>query len=119
MKALFLAFLVSLISGCATLSGNGTQEVVFNSNQNGLSLWNYKGEHVCDLPCKLSLDGNDLRFYIAKGEGYKSKMITVGIKRNKASYADLTPTSSLVDNLTGASIDLDKYVYVELEKDEQ
>lgn len=107
-----------LIVGCSTLSGNGTQDVMFDTRQADLSLWDYKDNHICDLPCTLSLDGADLRFYIAKGEGFKSKMVSVGVSRNKLSYADLTITSSLVDNLTGASIDLDSYVFVELEKDE-
>ncbi|MGO2356566.1 MAG: hypothetical protein ACTH58_17750 [Marinomonas foliarum] len=105
------------LTGCATISGNGEQEVKFDTHQTGLKLHNYKDVYVCDLPCSLMMDGNSARFFVAKGEGYKSKMITVDISKNAASRANVFIAPSLIDNFTGASVDLADYVLVELEEE--
>lgn len=119
MKISFLPTILftSLLSGCATISGNGEQTVIFDTKQEGLVLYNYNGkEKLCDLPCNRQMDGNDIRFFIARGENYKSKVITLDISRNKATYANLLSIANLTDSFTGADTNLQDYVLIELEE---
>lgn len=106
------------IFGCATISGNGKQEIRFDTRQAGLTLNDNKGKYVCDLPCTLTMDGNSSRFFVAKGDGYKSKMVSVDISKNAASRADIFITPTLIDGFTGADVNLDNYIFVELEINE-
>lgn len=109
--------MILLLTGCATISGNGEQTVMFDTKQDGLVLFNYSGkEKLCDLPCTRQMDGNSIRSFIAKGDGYKGKVVTLDISRNKATYANLIPLANLGDSLTGADTNLQEYVLIELEK---
>lgn len=119
MKISFLPaiFFTSLLSGCATISGNGEQTVMFDTKQEGLVLYNYNGKKkLCDLPCTRQMDGNDFRSFVIRGEGYKPKGITLDISRNKATYANLLSVANLTDSFTGADTNLQDYVLIELEK---
>lgn len=105
------------ITGCATITGNGEQTVFFDTKQNELTLYNYSGkEKVCDLPCFHHMDGNDFRSFVIRGNGYKAKSLTLDISRNKATYANLVSIANLGDSLTGASSNIQSYVFIELEK---
>lgn len=92
---------------------------MFDTRQAGIKLNDYNDRFVCDLPCTLKMDGNDSRFFVARGNGYKAKMITVDISKNAISRANIYLTPRLIDNLTGASVDLNNYVFVELEENEE
>lgn len=118
-KLIGLTFVTAsmMLTGCATVTGNGEQTVMFDTKQDGLTLYNYSGkEKLCELPCTRQMDGNDFRSFIIRGEGYKTKGITLDISRNKATYANLIPLANLGDSLTGADTNLQPYVLIELEK---
>lgn len=107
----------ALLAGCATVTGNGEQTVVFDTKQEGLVLYNYNGKkQLCNLPCSRQMDGNDFRSFVIRGDGYKTKGVTLDISRNKATYANLISIANLTDSFTGADTNLQSYVFIELEK---
>jgi len=111
-------FTVISLSGCGTLfTDAANQEVIIDSHQKGISLYDHHKKYICDLPCTLNIDSSDIGIYVADGEGYKPRMISLGKEYNKASHANVFSIFQAVDSVSGARIVFDKKTMIELERE--
>ncbi|WP_438464392.1 hypothetical protein [Marinomonas sp. PE14-40] len=123
-KTMIAIAMFSTLQGCATLTTESTQDVLFTSKPEGASLYNYNGKKLlCTMPCTLTLNRSPGAFFIARLEGYKVQALKLKFSKNTKSdgnVALLTAYSvgNLVDGLSGAKYQFQSTKEVIMEKEE-
>lgn len=120
MKVAYLALLAALLSGCATVFTDAKdQEIMIDSKQENLALYDHNKEFICDIPCKVKPNEvGSSGIFIVAGGGYKSEVLMIERKRNPATYGQLTlGIGEVIDGMTGANLIYEPYTLVELEDD--
>lgn len=106
---------VALMSGCATVVDGTSQPVTFKSNPEGVKVYYVNGDLLGVTPFTAQLDRDGDTTFVAKKDGFASRTVEVGYKKNNTTHANaLSPQTfvvgDMVDTLSGAQFELDPVI---------
>ena len=114
----FLLFSLFVLSACGTLFSGTTQEVVFDSNAAGTTVF-IDGMEICNTPCKTTIDRSaDAVQLVAKKKGYNDRVMTLRSTVNRTAFFNLTSWPSwLTDAVSGGVWEYkNNQVYLQMER---
>ena len=114
----FLLFSLVVLSACGTLFSGTTQEVVFDSNAAGTTVF-IDGMEICTTPCKTTIDRSaDAVQLVAKKKGYNDRVMTLRSTVNRTAFFNLTSWPSwLTDAVSGGVWEYkNNQVYLQMER---
>lgn len=112
---------VLVLSACGTIFNGGSQNMNFDSNVKGVTLY-IDGAKVCKTPCVYPVERRASSFVVvAKKKGYEEQYHTIRSSWSKISLLNLTFVYSWTTDLaTGGMWKYDRDgVYIEMEKEGQ
>lgn len=114
----FLLFSLFVLSACGTLFSGTTQEVAFDSNAAGTTVF-IDGMEICNTPCKTTIDRSaDAVQLVAKKKGYNDRVMTLRSTVNRTAFFNLTSWPSwLTDAVSGGVWEYkNNQVYLQMER---